>query len=148
MHSPRPGARIYFWWGCWFRGEVNLTVREWSAFAAHGCSRGSSPRPGRIDIGKDVHWALDDAERDKILASAPKNAKPEISRFKGLGEMTAQELKETTLDVHRRCALRVTIEHELQTDKLLNDLMGKDASARFEFIMEQAPKADAGDLDL
>src|SRR5205823_4048014 len=52
----------------------------------------------RIDAAKDTHWALDDAERDRILAKLPKNVKPEISRFKGLGEMTAEELKATTLD--------------------------------------------------
>ncbi|MFO0697148.1 MAG: DNA topoisomerase IV subunit B [Polyangiales bacterium] len=102
----------------------------------------------RIDAGRDTHWALDDAEKERILKSLPKNVKPEISRFKGLGEMTAEELKSTTLDPRRRRALRVTIEEELETDRVLNDLMGKDASARYQFIMEHAPKATADDLDL
>ncbi|MGB5313757.1 MAG: DNA topoisomerase IV subunit B, partial [Polyangiales bacterium] len=64
----------------------------------------------RLDIGKDVHWALDDQERDRIISEAPKNAKVDISRFKGLGEMTAAELKETTLDKSRRRALRVMVD--------------------------------------
>ena len=102
----------------------------------------------RIDIGKDVHWAIDDQERDAIIGKAPKNAKADISRFKGLGEMTANELKETTLDRQRRRALRVTVEHELETDRTLSELMGKDPAARFSFIMEHAPKADAVELDL
>ncbi len=102
----------------------------------------------RIDAGKDTHWALDDAERDRVLKSLPKNVKPEISRFKGLGEMTAEELKMTTLDVRRRKVLRVTIEQELETDKVLNELMGKDSSARYGFIMEHAPRATAEELDL
>ncbi len=102
----------------------------------------------RIDIGKDVFWALDDAERDKILRDAPKNAKPDISRFKGLGEMPAGDLKATTLDKHRRRALRVAIDHELEADRVMSELMGKDASARYAFIMEQAPRADAVDLDV
>jgi DNA gyrase subunit B len=97
----------------------------------------------RIDAAKETHWALDDAERDTILAALPGNVKPEISRFKGLGEMTADELWETTLDPRRRRALRVVIDGELETDRILNELMGKDPQARFQFIMEHAPKANA-----
>ena len=102
----------------------------------------------RIDIGKDVHWALDDDERDRIIAEAPKNAKVEISRFKGLGEMTAEELKETTLDKTRRRALRVTVDGELEADRVFSELMGKDPSARFSFIMDRAPQAEAVELDV
>ncbi len=102
----------------------------------------------RIDIGKDVHWALDDEERDRIISEAPKNAKVEISRFKGLGEMTAEELKETTLDKTRRRALRVTVDGELEADRVFSELMGKDPSARFSFIMDQAPRAEAVELDV
>ncbi len=96
----------------------------------------------RIDAGKETFWALDDKERDKILASLPKTAKPEISRFKGLGEMPAEELRATTLDIRRRRALRVVIEGDLETDRVLNELMGKDPQARFRFIMERAPNAE------
>jgi len=102
----------------------------------------------RIDIGKEVHWALDDEERDRIIADAPKNAKIDISRFKGLGEMTAEELRETTLDKSRRRALRVTVDGELEADRVFSELMGKDPAARFEFIMEQAPQAEAVELDV
>lgn len=102
----------------------------------------------RIDVAKDTHWALDEAERDKIVASLPKNAKVEISRFKGLGEMPAEELKATTLDKNRRRALRVGIDSELETDRVLNELMGKDTQARFRFIMERARETSAEDLDV
>jgi DNA gyrase subunit B len=102
----------------------------------------------RLDIGKQVHWALDDEERDRIIADAPGNAKVEISRFKGLGEMTADELRETTLDKTRRRALRVMIDGELEADRVFSELMGKDPSARYEFIMEKAPAADAVELDV
>jgi DNA gyrase subunit B len=102
----------------------------------------------RIDAGKETYWALDDAERDRILASLPKNVKPELSRFKGLGEMTAEELRSTTLDPRRRRALRVMIDHELETDRILNELMGKDPAPRFKLIMEHAPKAEAEALDV
>ncbi|WP_438031138.1 DNA gyrase/topoisomerase IV subunit B [Sorangium sp. So ce233] len=96
----------------------------------------------RIDVGKETHWALDDAERDRILAKLPKTAKADISRFKGLGEMPAEDLKATTLDIRRRRALRIVIEGEIETDRILNELMGKDAQARFRFIMERAPNAE------
>jgi DNA gyrase subunit B len=102
----------------------------------------------RIDAAKDTHWALDDAERDRILAALPKNVKPKISRFKGLGEMNAEQLKVTTLDPKKRRALRVVIDEELKTDQILNELMGRDASQRFKFIMERAPKADSEALDV
>jgi DNA gyrase subunit B len=96
----------------------------------------------RIDVGKETHWALDDAERDAVLARLPKNAKADISRFKGLGEMPAEDLKATTLDPRRRHALRVVIEEEIETDRIMNELMGKDAQARFRFIMEHASNAE------
>jgi DNA gyrase subunit B len=102
----------------------------------------------RLDIGKQVHWALDDQERDRIISQAPANAKVEISRFKGLGEMTADELRETTLDKTRRRALRVIVDGELEADRVFSELMGKDPAARYQFIMEQAPDADAVELDV
>jgi DNA gyrase subunit B len=102
----------------------------------------------RIDAGRDTHWALDDAEKEKVLASLPKNVKPDISRFKGLGEMSADELKQTTLDPRRRRALRVMIDSELEADRVMNELMGKDPQARYHFIMERAKEADVEDLDV
>ncbi len=96
----------------------------------------------RVDHAKETWFCLDDKERDKILGTLPKNAKPEISRFKGLGEMMPEQLKATTLDPKRRRALRVVIDNELETDRILNDLMGKDAQARFRFIMDRASTAD------
>lgn len=102
----------------------------------------------RIDAGKETLWALDDAEKDKMLAALPKNVKPEVSRFKGLGEMSADELKQTTLDPRQRRTMRVVIEGELETDRILNELMGKDPAPRFKFIMEHAAAARADDLDV
>jgi DNA gyrase subunit B len=102
----------------------------------------------RIDAGRETYWALDDAEKEKVLAGLPKNVKPDISRFKGLGEMSSDELKQTTLDPRRRRALRVMIESELEVDRVMNELMGKDPQARYHFIMERAKDADADDLDV
>jgi DNA gyrase/topoisomerase IV subunit B len=75
----------------------------------------------------------------------PKNAHPDIMRFKGLGEMQPEELKRTTLDPASRRLLRVSVTDIAEADRILNDLMGKDVEARFNFIMERAAQAD---LDL
>ena len=96
----------------------------------------------RIDAAKETHWALDEKERDEILAKLPGNVKPEIMRFKGLGEMMPEQLKATTLDPSRRRALKVTVPSVLEAEKTLGELMGKDPSARYRFITERARDAD------
>jgi DNA gyrase subunit B/topoisomerase-4 subunit B len=99
----------------------------------------------RIDHGKETYWALDEADRERIVATLPKNARPEVMRFKGLGEMQPEELKRTTLDPTSRRLLRVAVSDVAEADRILTDLMGKDVEARFNFIMERAAQAD---LDL
>ena len=100
----------------------------------------------RIDIGKEVFWAADDADREKILANKKSNAKVEITRFKGLGEMMPQTLWETTLNPATRRLLKVSIEDGLETDRVISDLMGKDPACRFRFIMERAEEAQELDV--
>ena len=99
----------------------------------------------RIDIGKETHWAADDVDRDRILARA-NGSKTEITRFKGLGEMMPKTLWQTTLNPRSRRLLRVEIADALETDRVMSDLMGKDASARFRFIMERAEEAEELDV--
>jgi len=101
----------------------------------------------RIDIGKETYWAADDADKERLLKAHLKgNAKSEITRFKGLGEMMPKVLWETTLNPKTRRLLRVEISDALATDRIINELMGKDASARFRFIMERAEEADELDV--
>jgi DNA gyrase subunit B/topoisomerase-4 subunit B len=103
----------------------------------------------RIDIGKNTWWALDDQHRDQLLkANAKGNAKPNITRFKGLGEMNPDTLKTTTLDPRSRQPLRVTVKdgEQLRTDQMISDLMGKDVAARFKLITENS--SDIGELDV
>ncbi|MES1174100.1 MAG: DNA topoisomerase IV subunit B [Myxococcales bacterium] len=101
----------------------------------------------RIDIGKETYWAADDADRDRLLKEKQKgNAKADITRFKGLGEMMAKTLWETTLNPRTRRMLRVNIADALETDRIVSELMGKDASARFHFIMNRAD--EVGELDV
>jgi DNA gyrase subunit B len=100
----------------------------------------------RVDVGKETHWALDDKELDQIRKQHPKNARIDVSRFKGLGEMPAEDLKTTTLDPKRRRALRIILDDG--TEDTISRLMGKDASLRFKFIMEHAAKTSAEELDV
>jgi DNA gyrase subunit B/topoisomerase-4 subunit B len=100
----------------------------------------------RIDIGKETFWALDDAHRDQIVKLRAGRSAPEITRFKGLGEMMPKVLWETTLNPRSRRLLRVDVADQLATDRVINELMGKDASARFRFIMDRAEDAEALDV--
>lgn len=116
----------------------------------------ATPPLYKIAIGGKNYYALDDDDKDKILAKVVKgNQKPEISRFKGLGEMSAQQLKETTMDKKNRMLLRVMLpntnteegkEEAFETRRQVERLMGKNPETRFKFIIERARFVD--DLDI
>ena len=103
----------------------------------------------RIDAGKQTFWALDDRQRDALLADIERGngrVRTEVTRFKGLGEMMPKVLWETTLDPRTRRLLRVEIADQIRTDRVIAGLMGRDASARFRFIMDRAEEAEALDV--
>jgi len=127
---------------------LTFLYRHLPQLIANGKVYLAQPPLYRIDIGKDTHWALDDGHRDAILKQHAKNGRgtPEITRFKGLGEMMPKVLWETTLNPRTRRLLRVEVTDQIVTDRVINELMGKDASARFRFIMERAE--DAEELDV
>lgn len=100
----------------------------------------------RISVGKEIHYALTDADKEAFLASLPANRNPEISRFKGLGEMPFQFLADTTLNPESRILLRVDIEAQLEADKTFDQLLGKDPAQRYEIIMSEATLVE--DLDI
>ena len=100
----------------------------------------------RIDIGQETFWAQSDPDRDRIVQKHGTRAKAEITRFKGLGEMMPKTLWQTTLDPKSRRLLRVDIADALQTERVISELMGRDPSARFRFIMDRAQ--DAEELDV
>jgi DNA gyrase subunit B len=102
----------------------------------------------RIDIGKETQWARDDAHKEEILASLRANQTPKIQRFKGLGEMNASELAETTLDPRYRTLLKVSIDSNLEADNTFVELLGKDAAQRYRFIMDSAALAVVEELDV
>ena len=100
----------------------------------------------RIDLGKETFWAADEAAREEVLEQYTGRAKPEITRFKGLGEMMPKVLWDTTLNPESRRIQKVEIDDQLETDRIISDLMGRDASARFRFIMDRAEDAEAIDV--
>lgn len=100
----------------------------------------------KIELGKNVYWAINEEERDGILARHGGNKKATISRFKGLGEMDANVLCETTLDAKNRTLLRVAVSDIEAANKVIQDLMGRDPAERFRFIMEEAPTVDDVDV--
>jgi DNA gyrase/topoisomerase IV subunit B len=101
----------------------------------------------RIDVGKETYWARDDAHKDQILKGLRANAKYELSRFKGLGEMNPKVLSETTLDPRFRTLLKVEIDSLLDTDRAFTDLLGKDAAQRQKFVLERATEISLEDMD-
>jgi DNA gyrase subunit B/topoisomerase-4 subunit B len=101
----------------------------------------------RIDVGKETYWALDDAHRDRLLKlHGNGRASAEITRFKGLGEMMPKVLWETTMNPRTRRLLRIEVVDQIVTDRIINELMGKDPSARFRFIMDRAETAEELDV--
>ncbi|MCA9484136.1 MAG: type IIA DNA topoisomerase subunit B [Nitrospina sp.] len=92
----------------------------------------------RIDAGKKLYYAVDENERDAIIEKL-NGARYEVGRFKGLGEMPAEDLKSTTMDKNKRTLIQVRIQDRERTSDLFDKLMGKDASSRFVFIKEKAP---------
>jgi DNA gyrase/topoisomerase IV subunit B len=95
----------------------------------------------RIEAGKEVFYAMDEMEKDKILAKL-NGKKFEVGRFKGLGEMNPETLKETTMSPRTRSLMKVQVLDHKATGDTFERLMGKDPKARFAFIQERAEYAE------
>jgi DNA gyrase subunit B len=121
---------------------LTFIYRHMPALMTQGHVFLAQPPLFRIDIGKETYWALDEAHRARILKlHGNGRSNPEITRFKGLGEMMPKVLWETTMNPRTRRLLKVEIADQIVTDRVINELMGKDPSARFRFIMDRAEEA-------
>jgi topoisomerase-4 subunit B len=105
----------------------------------------------RLSSGAKTLYARDDAHRAELEASEFKGKKVDVSRFKGLGEMNPNQLKETTMDPATRSMLKVTLPAEYEDQQPVRDLverlMGRDPAKRFEFIQSRASAIDEEEID-
>jgi DNA gyrase subunit B len=121
---------------------LTFIYRHMPGLIAQGSVYLAQPPLYRIDVGKETYWALDDGHKERLLKlHGNGRSNPEITRFKGLGEMMPKVLWETTLNPRTRRLLKVEISDQIVTDRIINELMGKDPSARFRFIMDRAEEA-------
>ena len=95
-----------------------------------------------IKHGKNIKYVLDEKERDEYLATLSPNTKYDIMRMKGLGEMDAEELNETTMDIHKRTLRQITVEDAVRADEVFSKLMGEEVEPRREFIEKNATYAN------
>ena len=91
-----------------------------------------------IKHGKTIKYVLNEEERDTYLASLNPNTKYDISRMKGLGEMDAEELNETTMDINHRILRKITVEDTIEADAAFSKLMGEEVEPRRQFIENNA----------
>jgi topoisomerase IV subunit B len=123
-----------------------LFLRHFRPLVANGHVYVAMPPLYRIDAGKQVYYALDDAEREQILKKIEKEnsrTKPSVTRFKGLGEMNPSQLRETTIDPKTRRLVQLTIEAADDTDQLMDMLLAKKrASDRREWLEQKGNLAE------
>jgi topoisomerase-4 subunit B len=138
------GAHIATLLMTFFFQEMPELVRRGHLFLAQ-------PPLYRLVSGAKSLYARDDAHRAELEAKEFKGKKVEVSRFKGLGEMNPQQLKETTMDVGTRSLLKVTLpaayEDRQPVKDLVERLMGKDPAPRFAFIQQSAAAVDESAID-
>jgi len=118
-----------------------LFLRHFRPLVTNGHVYVAMPPLYRIDAGKQVYYALDEAERDQLLKKIEKEnsrTRPAVTRFKGLGEMNPMQLRETTIDPRTRRLVQLTIEGKDDTDQLMDMLLAKKRAAdRREWLEEK-----------
>ena len=133
------GAHIASLLMTFFYREIPQLIRDGHLYLAQ-------PPLYRINLKNEAFYAADDAEKEAILKKIGGRGKPEVGRFKGLGEMTPAQLKETTMQPGKRRLLKVMIaENDVDsTAERVEHLMGRKPELRFQFIQEQtALRGDA-----
>ena len=99
-----------------------------------------------IKHGKTIKYVLNEEERDEYLAGLKENTKYDIMRMKGLGEMDAEELNDTTMDINQRILRKITVDDVMAADEAFSKLMGDEVEPRRKFIEENATYATNLDI--
>ena len=138
------GAHIATLLMTFFFQEMTEVVRKGHLFLAQ-------PPLYRLTAGKESRYARDDAHRAELEATVFKGKKVEVSRFKGLGEMNPQQLRETTMNPDTRSMIRITLpdqhEQRFAVKELVDQLMGRNPEHRFNFIQNRAGEVDRELID-
>ncbi len=125
-----------------------LFVKHFKSLVEAGHVYVAMPPLYRIDLGKDVYYALDDDEKQGILdrlAAEKKKGRPNVQRFKGLGEMNPLQLRETTMDKDTRRLVQLKIEQNDKTNELMDMLLAKKRSGdRKTWLEKRGNQADLG----
>ena len=138
------GAHIATLLMTFFFQEMPEIVRRGHLFLAQ-------PPLYRLTAGKESRYARDDAHRKELEETVFKGRKVEVSRFKGLGEMNPQQLRETTMNPESRGLIRITLPTEYEqragVSRLVDELMGRNPEHRFNFIQNRAGELDRDMID-
>ena len=120
-----------------------LFVKHFPALVDAGHLFVAMPPLYRVDVAKDVHYALDEIELKQILANVPGNKKAQITRFKGLGEMSAEQLRETTMNRDTRRLVQLDMDDMVLTNSVMDMLLAKKrASDRKIWLEDKGNLAD------
>lgn len=120
-----------------------LFVKHFPALVDAGHLFVAMPPLYRVDVGKEVHYALDESELEQILANVPGNKKAQITRFKGLGEMSAEQLRETTMNRDTRRLVQLDMDDMVLTNSVMDMLLAKKrASDRKSWLENKGNLAD------
>ncbi|MDO5002629.1 MAG: DNA topoisomerase (ATP-hydrolyzing) subunit B [bacterium] len=119
---------------------LTLFYRFFRPIVEAGHIYAAQPPLFRIMHGKTRKYVLNEEEKEKYLMSLPENvrSKAEIARMKGLGEMDAEELNETTMDIEKRTLRKITVDDCMEADAMFSKLMGEEVEPRRKFIEDNA----------
>ncbi|MCI7084380.1 MAG: DNA topoisomerase (ATP-hydrolyzing) subunit B [Tenericutes bacterium] len=125
---------------------LTLFYRFFKPVVEHGYVYAANPPLYKIVYGKNIKYVLSDEEKDEYVKTLPENAKYIITRMKGLGEMDADELRDTTMSKADRILRQITVDDVMAADEIFTTLMGEEVEPRKKFIEENA--LDVENLDI
>ena len=125
---------------------LTLFYRFFKPVVEHGHVYAANPPLYKIVYGKNIKYVLSDDEKDEYVKTLPANAKYTITRMKGLGEMDADELRDTTMSKEFRILRQITVDDIMAADEIFTTLMGEEVEPRRKFIEDNA--LDVENLDI